>query len=266
MCILSYLPAGVPVDAEGLWIGGANNPHGHGWAIVTDGAILMGKSLDLDEALETFQAARERHQDGPALFHSRWATHGSRSVANCHPFLVGGSHKTVVAHNGVLPSEAHPAKGDDRSDTRLFADELLPTRFRRLDRKRAFRALTEWCGSGNKLVILTVDPRYRHNVYVVNEQAGRWDTRTGIWHSNDGYRDYPVWGSACAGLSGAVLDDDDLVGFEVECQVCGGEWFDRHGYCETCRACGDCYEPVEQCQCWVRECALVVGEGECSVR
>lgn len=132
MCILSFLPPEATVDVNGLWNGGINNPHGHGWAIVETDRVVVGKSLDLAEALESFVAARERHPAGPALFHSRWATHGSVNLPNVHPFVVGGSELTVVAHNGILPTEAHPAKGDDRSDSRKFADEILPTRFRRL--------------------------------------------------------------------------------------------------------------------------------------
>lgn len=239
MCILSYLPPNVRADVDGLFNGGVNNPDGHGWAIVTGGTVLVGRSLDLTEALDDFDKARDRYPEGPALFHSRWATHGSVSVSNAHPFAVGGDPRTVVAHNGVLPRAAHPAKGDDRSDTRKFADELLPGQYRRLDRPTVQRALEQWCGTGNKLVILTADPRYQRSAYLVNERAGEWDDQTGIWHSNSDYRQaryYPGMLGECG----------------WGCVVCEGGVIDGSGYCADCRSCQDCCEHVRYCQCWAR--------------
>ncbi|KMO82696.1 class II glutamine amidotransferase [Mycolicibacterium chlorophenolicum] len=244
MCILSFLPPEATVDVNGLWNGGINNPHGHGWAIVETDRVVVGKSLDLAEALESFVAARERHPAGPALFHSRWATHGSVNLPNVHPFVVGGSELTVVAHNGILPTEAHPAKGDDRSDSRKFADEILPTRFRRLDRRRAHDALSRWCGRANKLVILTADPRYQRNSYVINESLGRWDAESGMWHSNEDY------------LGGVCQVGSSSVGGGVaggHCDLCWWGEVDEQGYCGQCRSCTDCYEHIRDCLCWNRE-------------
>jgi glutamine amidotransferase len=246
MCILSYLPPGTAVDEDGLFNGGISNPDGHGWAIAAGEAVIMGKSLDLVEALDKFVEARGRYLDGPALFHSRWATHGSVRVGNVHPFVVGGSHRTVVAHNGILPSAARPGVGDDRSDSRKFADEILPRRFRRLDRRNVQRALAQWCGKNNKLVILTVDRRYRRNVYVVNGAAGQWDTETGIWHSNGDYLDYPRWLHTSAPDWPADAVTDEL------CVLCGYGVVDRSGYCDECRSCQDCLEPARCCMCWNR--------------
>ncbi|MEY8019178.1 class II glutamine amidotransferase [Mycobacterium servetii] len=248
MCILSYLPPGTPADVHGLFNGGANNPDGHGWAIVAGEEIVSAKSLELVDALDEFVEARERYPDGPALFHSRWATHGSVRVDNVHPFLVGGSRRTVVAHNGILPKGAHPLAGDDRSDTRKFAEEILPRQYRRLDRAGVQRALSRWCGLGNKLVILTVDPRYRNHAYIVNEDAGQWDAATGIWHSNDDYVHYPNWSQL--GTSPARADSPGRCG-DV-CAVCGYGLADAHGYCDSCRSCQDCWEDVGTCMCWNR--------------
>lgn len=246
MCIVSYLPPGVPVDVDGLFNGGLHNPHGHGWAVVTDGTVMVGKSLDLADALDEFCEVRERYPEGAALFHSRWATHGSIGVANVHPFLVGGSAATVVAHNGILPKAAHPEAGDDRSDTRKFADEILSRQFRRLDRRGVQHALSQWCGVGNKLVILTVAARYQHNAYIVNEAAGCWDYRTGIWHSNTDYEAYPSWCDGSQAPVGVSLFAEDY------CALCGYGLIDANGYCDECRSCQDCMEHVRNCLCWNR--------------
>lgn len=261
MCILSYLSPGVDVDEDGLMNGGISNPHGHGWAITAGDHIQMGKSLDIVEALEGFSAARKANPGGHALFHSRWATHGSVSTANVHPFNVGRqSGLTVVGHNGILPAAAHPAKGDDRSDTRLFADEILSTRYRRLDKKRAMTALADWIGSYNKLVVLTVHPRYRSNAYIVNESAGNWDSATGLWHSNFDYLDQPKY---TAKWYSDYTRDLRAVGGKAKgkANANGGDWqdcafcyygnVDDSGYCDECESCADCYEAIGDCQCIV---------------
>ena len=241
MCMASYLPSEVDVDVDGLFNGGISNPDGHGWAIADPrlGAIIMGRSLKLEEALDKFIDARRRYPSGPALFHSRWATHGSKSIANVHPFLVGGSHKTVVAHNGVLPFAAHPGKGDDRSDTRLFADEILPTRFRRLDKLSVQQQLSKWCTKSNKLVILTVDPRYQSMSYLVNQSMGEWDDKTGIWHSNGDYRE-PFGRWAPPSTKSARESADAFMRGDWDCQFCGMGEIDRSGYCRVCSTCEEC--------------------------
>jgi glutamine amidotransferase len=249
MCILSFLPPEATVDVDGLWNGGICNPDGHGWAIVEPDRIVTGKSLDLAEALESFVAARERNPAGPALFHSRWATHGTVDLQNVHPFVVGGSELTVVAHNGVLPAEAHPEQGDDRSDTRKFADEILPTRYRRLDRRRSQDALSRWCGRSNKLVILTVDSRYQRNSYLVNEGLGRWDADTGIWHSNEDYL-------------GVAIPIASTPRGRSRCELCWWGEVDDQGYCGQCRSCCDCYEHIRECLCWNRDAARYERWGE----
>lgn len=263
MCILSYLPADAELDTDGLWTGGINNPDGHGWAIAHDGRIYVGKSLNLAEALDGFEAARKAHPGGDALFHSRWATHGAINPVNCHPFYVGQSKKTVVGHNGILPAAAHPGKGDPRSDTRKFADEILSTRYRRLDKKRAFQALSGWIGNHNKLVILTVDPRYRRNAYLVNEHAGQWDTGTGIWHSNSDYLGVPAWlGKYTSAIALKALDHDDhyatLAQDEADlyhngrCFICNDGAVNAWEICADCGTCQDCFELDRDCQCYWR--------------
>lgn len=261
MCILSFIPAGIGLtDAaiESLWNGGINNPDGHGYAIASPDGMLVGKSLRLDESLAEFIETREQYLNSPALFHSRWATHGSIRTANCHPFYMPGN-KTVVAHNGVLPKSAHPKHGDDRTDTAILAEELMPRQWRRLDRAGVRNSLTQYCGRGNKLVILTVDPKYRRNHYIINESRGNWDKATGLWHSNYDYlyvtNSYRSTADATVGLTcGRLFDGDEWAELvdPTACVYCNqrvNDW----SICTTCSTCQDCLEFSDDCLCHIPE-------------
>jgi hypothetical protein len=259
MCILSYLPAGAVVDdkvEEHLWNGGLSNPDGHGWAIATPRGMVLGKSLELEEALGKFSAVRGEYPDSPALFHSRWATHGSVRVGNCHPFLVGSGAQTVLAHNGILPKDAHPAKGDDRSDTAILAEDILPRRWFRLDKPTVIESMSQWAGKGNKLVILTVNPRYRKNAYLINEAQGYWDNGTGVWHSNMDYASpYPKWASVGTATKEAKFwwdKQDEYAELAEFCVFCkpGEVQLDIDNMCPACKVCHDCYEPQWDCLCF----------------
>lgn len=202
MCMLTYLPAGILPNRDRLKNGTVSNRDGHGWAIVvmgddgTGSHIVTGHSMNADAAIEAFTLTREKHPEGPALFHSRFTTGGWVNESNCHPYVVNGDPRTVLAHNGVLPYSLKQPEDDKRSDTRYFAEvkgrHLYPgsypgTAFN-LNSKRGRRRLRDWLGNPNKFVILTVDPTFRHNAYVINEQQGVWED-DGCWYSNSGYKE-----------------------------------------------------------------------------
>lgn len=191
MCLLIHYPAGIKPDVDALWLGALNNPDGHGFAMVTPHGLHVTRGMDAQYVIDRFLEMRSKFPNGDALFHSRIATAGNVTVWNCHPFRVGGSHKTgdartVIAHNGILPRKAQPGKGDHRSDTRKFAEDHLPIgRFGSIRTHGGRRHIERWLGIGSKLVILTVDPRYKRNTYILNERLGHW--HGGAWYSNYSY-------------------------------------------------------------------------------
>jgi predicted glutamine amidotransferase len=100
--------AGVQPDTDALLTGALVNADGHGFAIVAGrrlDRLIVQRGLDGEAVIDAFIAARLQHPQGPALFHSRLATHGDTTLDNCHPFTLGGDTRTVLAHNGVLPAE-----------------------------------------------------------------------------------------------------------------------------------------------------------------
>ncbi|MFI9410133.1 class II glutamine amidotransferase [Nocardia gamkensis] len=234
MCILTFVKPGISPDLDALCNGALANPHGHGYAIVTDDAIAIGRGMNAAAVISEFAQVRERFPDGAALFHSRLATHGPRTVENCHPFLVGGDERTVLAHNGILPSNVHPRLGDQRSDTRIAAEDFLPTQpFGSLDSWAGRERLERWLGS-DKMVLLTVDPTYKHSAYIFNEGYGHWDG--GIWYSNRTYLPH-TWGFS------SVADWEYCLG-------CGEFDPEQPGpHCTTCGFCAECLRPFPRCDC-----------------
>lgn len=255
MCLLSFFPAGVMPDADALENGAIFNDDGHGYAIVVPSArrIIVDRGMDAKEMIKSFVDARRVFPDGPALFHSRMTTDGVTNLLNCHPFPIGGDCRTVLAHNGIMP--LRPSKGDPRSDTRIVAEQHIPRAYGTLRRRRARLAFERWLGSWNKVVILTVDPRYRDHAFILNEDEGIWDG--GTWYSNSMYQDWRVRTK----VPPAWLDDDDWTMDVIRtadgnvatghCWACQAPVDYSLGECPLCGICFDCGEKPERCLCYV---------------
>jgi glutamine amidotransferase len=157
--------------------------------------------------------------------------------------------------------------GDKRSDTRVFAEDLLPARLNILDHKKKFKKLEKWAG-GSKVAVFTTDRRLNKAVYIINEKLGHWDD-DGLWWSNSSYKQsyytYPKapitsrWIPAydiANGTQQYVIDGEDITEFVEEgmaCSYCGhffGESDYHHGYCQTCWVCMECQDFEESCMCY----------------
>lgn len=264
MCMLTVFPMpGLWSDKmeERLLNGVELNPHGHGWAVIVNGSIIVGKSLDGDEAVAAFMDLYQR-ATGPALFHSRWATHGAKDLDNVHPFPAGGGiGRTFIAHNGIMPKESIPTLDDPRSDTRVFADDILPRKFSRLDSPKVREYLERWLG-GNKIAVLTTNRRYQRQVYLLNAELGEWVD--GVWFSN---ADYEGYGAYLKKYGLTQYGDDDSYSYsyiselnathyelqdesEEPCVWCHQRKINGFAICEVCGTCQDCWEPGATCQCY----------------
>lgn len=188
MCLLVFMPEGITATKEALESASYYNDDGFGWAIRTPDKILVGKSMDFTKAYEEFSDARSCY-NGDALFHLRITTNGETNLDNCHPFYVGKDSLSVVAHNGILPV-AVPA-GDNRSDTRIFAETLFPKRggIAFLNGVASIPLLEKWA-AGSKLVFLTSNPASKWRFLIANEKDGDWGTgeNAGVWFSNNSYK------------------------------------------------------------------------------
>ena len=266
MCLLMVAkPNAMPTDDQ-LVCACANNPDGFGYAVHTGKTIITGRGMNHNDVIDRFLTTREKHMNGWAMFHARMTTHGETVKENCHPFRVGGSPETILAHNGILSNVKIPA-GDKRSDTRVFAEDLLPARLNILDHKKKFKKLEKWAG-GSKVAVFTTDRRLNKAVYIINEKLGSWDD-DGLWWSNSSYKQSyyitPTYGKTgswvpsydiAKGDGKYVLDGQDLTEFVEEglaCSYCGHFFAETdyyHGYCQTCWVCMECQDFEESCMCY----------------
>lgn len=189
MCMLCVIPPNTIPSRNKLENSALNNPHGFGFAIVVpeENRIICERTMDADESINRFLELRQRYMSGYALWHARIATSGNIDVSNCHPFLVPDKEypeTTYVAHNGML--DVHEEVGEARSDTRIFAEDLLPAigGVTALDNTQVFNLIDEFT-HGSKVAVITIHPKAQYQLYMFHENAGNWDKETGVWWSNN---------------------------------------------------------------------------------
>ena len=178
MCLLVVRPASsswIPSSEEfsNAW---QSNPHGFGMAYSRKGRIHVRKTLKREEALRLIKTIPA---GSPALLHWRFATHGSESASNCHPFHLAGVRDAywVGAHNGVLSKQACLGDKTD-SESYMLGLETVD--------KAAIERDVSRLGYG-KLAFLS----NAGDVVIANEEQGEW--KDGVWRSNDGLESSPFW-------------------------------------------------------------------------
>lgn len=229
MCLLTFFPPNAAVDLDALTAGAEYNDDGHGFALVypdTEGIdhLALGHGMHGPTVIDRFNRLRERYPDTPAMFHSRIGTAGKRTTINCHPFFLGDTADTVIAHNGILPTRVQPRKGDTRSDTAILAEDYLPDHpvFSLFDDSRARRQFTKWL-NGDKVLILTTNPQYLEQSYLFGEDEGDWVH--GVWYSNTSYKPYTSrYGSYTYDYASYSGHSTNVIGGPVASEDEGYQW------------------------------------------
>ncbi len=260
MCLLMVTMGQIP-DYNSIVNASNNNPDGFGYAIHYGDRIITSRGMNAQKTIDKFFDALEgAGTDFVAMYHARITTHGDSIIENAHPFRVGGRKDIILGHNGMLP--IHPKQGDRRSDTRIFAEDILPNLgVESLDDKDSFKRLEGWA-AGSKLAIITNAPELRDSVYIVNEDLGTWDKD--VWWSNSSYKhSYTFYGSGyySRGLwtSEDLLDADrkaltsELEEVDYTCYVCMTTVTEEalyDGVCTVCNSCLECYDHAVACLCY----------------
>lgn len=177
ICLLSYHPPGVIPSCEELEHGAKLNDDSYGFAAVVNGKLIAERGFDAGEMIDEYLSLKFDYPQSHAMFHSRKATDTSPTLENAHPFPVGRSGLAVVAHNGYF---FRHAPGDKRTDSLVFAEEVLP-RYN-LDDPGERRLLEKRMGP-NRAVVLSVSGHHERTAYVLGRDQGI-TTEDGAWHSN----------------------------------------------------------------------------------
>ena len=261
MCMLCVVPPNVIPSKDKLENSALNNPHGFGYAIAvrSEKRIHSFRTMNADECISKFLEDRAKYPEGYAIWHARFATHGSNTLDNCHPFMVGKDERSYLAHNGIL-SVIEDNK-DDRSDTRIFAEDLLPAigGVRSLDNTQVWNMLEDFT-TGSKVAVLTVNPSAKHELYLFHEEKGMVD-KSGVWWSNDTCYLTSWQNSYNKALANpypnpyqTTFDEEEAF---LECTVCEAvfDYWEAMGkgtdsWCSICGSCFECKSHKASCLCY----------------
>jgi len=255
--MLCVIPPNVLPSREKLENSALNNPDGFGYAIAIpeEQRILVGHTMNADEAINDFLALKAKYPHGYAMWHARLATHGSMCLDNCHPFQVGKDSKTFLAHNGILPTVHEKS---DRSDTRILAETILPRMggVTALDDPQMWAVLEEFT-AGSKVAVLSVNPKAKYQIYLLHEKSGKYD-ESEVWWSNDscyityytGTKTKLSYDSHYPSVIGGTSSVRPTLDWAL-CTVCATE-FDtwENVFCPRCSACLECTQSRVSCMCY----------------
>lgn len=184
MCVIVVKPANFSLSAADTSAMYSRNSDGIGIMYAESGAIRTAKALPATAADAVDFIAEHAPHERECIIHFRYATHGSVSIENTHPFPVVDG--LFLAHNGVLFTGADDCGTgtDTEAYIRYYLRPLLTHASDPLEMARApeFVAVIGEHITGSKFVLLD-----RHGVVtIINEIDGKTIERDNlqIWCSN----------------------------------------------------------------------------------
>lgn len=172
MCLIAYVPQGKSLSRDVFDKAGQVNPDGIGVMSINGVEKFFGnKQLKRARSYVAGLAV-----EGVAhAVHWRYATHGTKQLALCHPFKLPNTEAWLM-HNGVIGATSLEAN-DDASDTLLFVNKLTNAPATH-DSLEYWSKIANEIGRHNKGLVMYPDGKF----VILNQDEGV--TVDDIWYSN----------------------------------------------------------------------------------
>jgi hypothetical protein len=175
MCLIAFVPKGKSLSRDVIDNANKVNPDGIG--------IMSPKGVEKFYGNKQLKRARNfiaalAAEGLPHAVHWRFATHGSRGLALCHPFKLPHA-EAYLMHNGVIGATAQDAS-EDASDTLLYVNKLInaPLTYKSGDDLSYWNERCNEIGSNNKAIVMYPDGQF----IILNQDQGT--IIEDIWYSN----------------------------------------------------------------------------------
>lgn len=197
MCLIIASQNGVLEGYQIVRRGFEDNPDS--WGIMRSN----GRRVDVDRGFTwaEFERAYAKLNGDPYVIHFRFATHGGRDLANCHPFKV--SNRLYMAHNGIINIKQENPR---MSDTWHYAKRLRYQGITDANLPDSVPMIRAEIGRGNKIAFLSSAGA----ITIANRDAGV--ERGDVWLSNGN--------SLFAWEDDAAWVGDGFDGYYGECEYC----------------------------------------------
>lgn len=173
MCLIAYVPEGKALKREVFDNANRINPHGIG-VMSIEGVEKFFGNKQLKRAR---QYAAELANKGIAhAVHWRFATHGTKGLALCHPFKLPNANVWLM-HNGVIGATSAQAT-EDASDTLLYVNSLTDAPVEYPADLEYWTKVATHIGRYNKGLVMYPNGKF----IILNQDDGC--TVEDIWYSN----------------------------------------------------------------------------------
>ena len=146
------------------------NPDGFGIAWINRGKLEIFRTMSADEMEKYYYANFDKLEASAFVFHARWATHGTKTISNCHGWKCLNG-KRAFFHNGVLDIAAR----DNMTDSETFLRDIYEPIADKCGDEAAERAINAVIGNSK---FAFIDNRGSVKLY------GRYIEKNGIFFSN----------------------------------------------------------------------------------
>lgn len=160
MCLIIWRQAKQYITDEFLKDVWSRNDDGWGIMWTDKFKVNVHRGMDYESFIKEYRAL-EKDKRRQMVIHFRMATHGAKTIKNCHPFKV--MDDVYLMHNGIISIDI-PTMDKELSDTKIFVRDVLRPILKSVDspstfiRSTAFKHLMDsYCSEhSSRLTVMDV--------------------------------------------------------------------------------------------------------------